>query len=253
MNTAKTTATHDAPSATATHVLECKNLCLGYSGVPVVRDLTMHVDEGEVVALLGPNGAGKSTILSALAGLLPIISGTASYLGESIARPPHVLASHGLILVPDDRGLFPDLTTRENLSLALRRGSMSMDEVVDAFPALKPRLKTKAGALSGGEQQMLAVGRALGRRPKLLMVDEMSMGLAPIIVEQLLPRVRALAERSRTAVILVEQHVEMVLDQSDRGYVLMHGEIRMEGPAKDLLANRDVMAAVYLGEGAHVA
>jgi branched-chain amino acid transport system ATP-binding protein len=243
------------PSASkAGHALVVAGLSAGYRGVPVVRELDLEVRPGEVVALLGPNGAGKTTTLETVAGLNRPISGTVELSGVNTGgTPAHVLARRGLALVPEGRALFPGLTVREHLRLAVgRSGSRSAreDELLEMLPELRKCLGRKAGLLSGGEQQMLAVGRALVTRPRLLLVDEMSLGLAPVIVERLIPVLRRAADELGTSVLFVEQHVALALEVADRAYVLTHGRIRLEGAATELRERRELLAASYLGETA---
>ena len=208
------------------------------------------------MALLGPNGAGKTTTLETIAGLNRPISGTVELSGESIGgKPAHLLARRGLALVPEGRALFPGLTVREHLRLAgggggRRRAGSREEELLEMLPELRKCLGRKAGLLSGGEQQMLAVGRALVTRPRLLLVDEMSLGLAPVIVERLLPILRRAADELGSSVLFVEQHVALALEISDRAYVLTHGRIRLEGAAAELRERRELLAASYLGETA---
>ena len=241
------------------HALAARDLSAGYRGVPVVRELNLEVRPGEVVALLGPNGAGKTTTLETIAGLNRPISGAIELSGENIAgKPAHILARRGLALVPEGRALFPGLTVREHLRLAGKRGPAGgrgqrahpEEELLEMLPELRKCLSRKAGLLSGGEQQMLAVGRALVTRPRMLLVDEMSLGLAPVIVERLLPILRRAADEYGTSVLFVEQHVALALEISDRAYVLTHGRIRLEGPAAELRGRRELLAASYLGETA---
>ena len=259
-----------ASSASASgHALAVRDLFAGYRGVPVVRELSLEVRPGEVVALLGPNGAGKTTTLETIAGLHRPISGTVELSGENIGgKPAYVLARRSLALVPEGRALFPGLTVREHLRLAGGRGSAHSrahfrahsrahsrragheEELLEMLPELRKCLGRKAGLLSGGEQQMLAVGRALVTRPRLLLVDEMSLGLAPVIVERLLPILRRAADELGSSVLFVEQHVALALEVSDRAYVLTHGRIRLEGPAAKLRERRELLAASYLGETA---
>ena len=244
-----------ATSAPASgHALVVRDLFAGYQQVPVVRELNLEVRPGEVVALLGPNGAGKTTTLETIAGLNRPISGTVELFGENIGGiPAHLLARRGLALVPEGRALFPGLTVREHLRLAGKRGrgvDSREEELLEMLPELRKCLARKAGLLSGGEQQMLAVGRALVTRPRLLLVDEMSLGLAPVIVERLLPILRRAASELGASVLFVEQHVALALEISDRAYVLAHGRIRIEGPAAELRERRELLAASYLGETA---
>jgi branched-chain amino acid transport system ATP-binding protein len=248
-------ASSAAPSG---HALAVRDLHAGYRGVPVVRELNLEVRPGEVVALLGPNGAGKTTILETIAGLNRPISGTVELSGEGIGgKPAHILARRGIALVPEGRALFPGLTVHEHLRLAGGRGRGAAgnrhdpeDELLEMLPELRKCLGRKAGLLSGGEQQMLAVGRALVTRPRLLLVDEMSLGLAPVIVERLLPILRRAASELGSSVLFVEQHVALALEISDRAYILTHGRIRLEGAAAELRGRRELLAASYLGETA---
>jgi branched-chain amino acid transport system ATP-binding protein len=260
--------------AASGHALVVRDLSAGYRGVPVVRELNLEVRPGEVVALLGPNGAGKTTTLETIAGLNHPISGTVELSGEKVGgTPAYQLAGRGLALVPEGRALFPGLTVREHLRLAggrggpggrcgpggrdgrggqggqSRRASTREDELLEILPELRKCLGRKAGLLSGGEQQMLAVGRALVTRPRLLLVDEMSLGLAPVIVERLIPVLRRAAELG-SSVLFVEQHVALALEVADRAYVLTHGRIGLEGPAAELRERRELLAASYLGDTA---
>jgi len=239
------------------HALVVRDLSAGYRGVPVVRELNLEVRPGEVVALLGPNGAGKTTTLETIAGLNHPISGTVELSGEKVGgTPAYQLAGRGLALVPEGRALFPGLTVREHLRLAGGRGGRSRkagtreDELLEMLPELRKCLGRKAGLLSGGEQQMLAIGRALVTRPRLLLVDEMSLGLAPVVVERLIPVLRRAADELGSSVLFVEQHVALALEVADRAYVLTHGRIGLEGPAAELRERRELLAASYLGETA---
>jgi branched-chain amino acid transport system ATP-binding protein len=233
-------------------LLDIKNLSSGYSGVPVVRGLNMHIDSGEVVALLGPNGAGKTTTLLTISGLLKVLEGSVDVLGEPATfGAPHKAARRGLAHVPEDRSLFFGLTVQENLRLGLRgnraQQAAGYERALELLPALKPLMNRRSGLLSGGEQQMLAMARALVSEPKVLLVDEMSLGLAPIIVERLLPIVREIADNSGAGVLIVEQHVHLALDVCDRAYVMSHGEIVLEGSAAELKERPDRLEASYLG------
>jgi branched-chain amino acid transport system ATP-binding protein len=231
-------------------LLEIEDMSTGYYGVPVVRNLNLTVEAGEVVALLGPNGAGKTTTLLTTSALNPILSGDIRVFGQSVkGRRPHLVAREGLAHVPEDRSLFFQLTVRENLRLGAAKGAADIDQALGYFPALEKLMDRKAGLLSGGEQQMLAMARALTVKPKMLMVDEMSLGLAPIIVERLLPVLRRIADETGAGVLLVEQHVHLALEVADRAYVMSHGSMVLEGDAKELAANRQLLESSYLGGG----
>ncbi|HEY3716456.1 MAG TPA: ATP-binding cassette domain-containing protein [Jatrophihabitantaceae bacterium] len=230
-----------------TAAVEVADLSVGYGQTAVVRGLSLHVDEGEFVALLGANGAGKTTTLLALTGVLKPLSGTVDMLGERVrAGRTARNARRGIAMVPEDRGIFSGLTVEENLRLGRRRGRS--DDELEFFPELVPLRKRRAGLLSGGEQQMLALARALAAHSALLMIDEMSLGLAPIIVERLLPTLRSIADERGTAILLVEQHLNLALEVADRAYVLSHGELALEGNSNELAQRRDVLEASYLGE-----
>ena len=237
---------------TGQELLMCEGVDAGYTkGRLVVRGFDLKLLPGEVTALLGPNGAGKTTLLMTLAGLLPRLDGSVTLDGREIrGGRAREAARRGLVLVPDDRSLFTQLTVRDNLTLARRRRGSTVDQVLDFFPALGKRLKVAAGMLSGGEQQMLALGRAMIQDPRVLLVDELSMGLAPVIVEELLPIVRRIAEDTGTAVVLVEQHVRLALDVADRAMVLVHGETVLSGSAAQLTADPGLLERAYLGERA---
>ena len=200
--------------------------------------------------MLGPNGAGKTTLLLTLAGLLPRLAGTVHVDGQALASAQPAAASKaGLVLVPDDRSLFTKLTVEENLQVSRRPRGPEPRELLDVFPGLEKRWTVAAGALSGGEQQMLAMARALIQEPKVMAVDEPSQGLAPLIVEALFEAIRRVADERDTAVVLVEQHVEVALGISDRAAVFQRGRIVLEGTAEEVRARYDELEAAYLGVG----
>ncbi|HEY8545887.1 MAG TPA: ATP-binding cassette domain-containing protein [Acidimicrobiales bacterium] len=228
--------------------LRCDGLAIGYGDISVGRGIDLAVRPDEIVAVLGPNGAGKTTLLLTLGGFLAPLEGTVAVDGRALPPgSPRRANRAGVVLVPDSRALFTQLSTTENLKLAAGRATERVEEMLDLFPALARRAKLKAGLLSGGEQQMLALARALVQRPRVLLVDEMSMGLAPIVVESLMPVVRQVADGSGAAVVLVEQHVRLALEVADQAVVLVHGEVALRGPAADLAADRDGIESAYLG------
>jgi len=215
----------------------------------ILHDLSLRVGEGEVVALLGRNGAGKTTTMRSIAGLTPPRSGEIRYKGSNIAGlPAHRVSRLGIALVPETRDIFSFLSTKENLSIAARKGSRwQVDSVLERFPRLKERLGNKGRQLSGGEQQMLAIARALLTGPELLLLDEPSQGLAPIVVETVMDTIRDL-KKERVSMLLVEQNAEMALRLADRVYVIDHGTVVFEGTPAALRANTQV-TTTYLGVG----
>ncbi|MGH9135345.1 MAG: ABC transporter ATP-binding protein [Ilumatobacteraceae bacterium] len=230
-------------------VLQLEALSAGYDAAAVVRALDLHVGSGEVVALLGPNGAGKTTTLRAISGLVRPMSGTIRVDGADIARrSPAARARLGIAHVPEGRGVFFGLTVAEHFRLGYRAERLDADVAYAHFPALAPLADRRVGLLSGGEQQMLALGRALARRPRVLLLDELSLGLAPVIVERLLPVVATYAKESGCAVLLVEQHIQIALAVASRGYVLSHGELVIHEAVETLRADHQLILSSYLGE-----
>jgi sulfate-transporting ATPase len=227
-----------------TTVLEADGLRAGYGNVEIVRELHLHIDEGEVVALLGPNGAGKTTTISTLSGELRPLGGHVRFLGERTAAPMHVRARKGLGVVSQERAVAMDLTTRENL----RVSRCDIERALVLFPELDAHLDRRVGLLSGGQQQMLALARCLARPCRVLLVDELSLGLAPLIVDRLLHAVRAAADDG-TAVLLVEQHIHKALLVADRVLVMARGSIVLEGDATDLRGRVDAIQDAYLRAG----
>ncbi len=226
----------------ATGRLVTENLTVGYSGVPVVSGVSIEVHPGEVVALLGRNGAGKSTLLHTLAGIIPPISGQLDVCGSGAGAPFHRRVRRGLGLVTEERAIIRRLTVAENLRLA----PGPAEDAERRFPELVALRGHKAGLLSGGEQQMLALAKALAARPTVLLIDELSLGLAPLVLQRLLREVRAAARDDGAAVLLVEQQSETALRVADRAYVIAGGEIRMSGDAAEMLARREEIEALYL-------
>ena len=232
-------------------MLNVNDINVYYGSIHAIKGVSFEVNDGEIVTLIGANGAGKSTTLNTIAGLLHTQTGSVEFLGEKInGVPPHRIVGKGLAQVPEGRRVFLQMTVEENLEMgAYTRPGSEVDPgiagVYERFPRLKERRRQIAGTLSGGEQQMLAMGRALMSRPKLLMLDEPSMGLAPILVEQIFDIIREL-HRSGTTVLLVEQNAQMALSIADRGYVLETGKIVATGTGQELL-NDDAVKRAYLG------
>ena len=232
-------------------MLDVKDINVYDGAIHAVKDISFQVDEGEVVTLIGANGAGKSTILKTVSGLLRSRTGSVTFLESNIGGvPAHKIISRGLAQVPEGRAVFLQMTVEENLEMGgfTRPGSEidpGLEKVYDLFPRLKERRRQIAGTLSGGEQQMLAMGRALMSKPRLLMLDEPSMGLAPILVEQIFDIIRTM-HQAGTTILLVEQNAQMALSVADRGYVLETGRIVTTGTGADLLEDESVKKA-YLG------
>jgi branched-chain amino acid transport system ATP-binding protein len=220
-------------------------MTVGYGPTPVVRDLDIVVRAGEVVALLGVNGAGKTTTVRALAGELRPISGEVWFRGARTNAPLHQRAKGGLRLITEERSVFMGLSVADNLRL----GGQERENCLEIFPELRALLARKAGLLSGGEQQMLTLARSLAANPVVLLADELSLGLAPLVVERLLATVRAAGDRG-TGVLLVEQHVRDALDVADRAYVLNHGEVALEGPTSELRGRIEEIEETYLATSA---
>lgn len=233
-------------------MLTVDNLAVNYGVITAVKGVSFEINEGEIVSLIGANGAGKTTILKTISGLLKPVSGTITYEGKEIQKQkaPKIVAQ-GISQVPEGRHIFPGLTVKENLQMGAflqsnrQQISDTFDEIYKRFPILKQRENQDAATLSGGEQQMLAMGRALMSKPKLILLDEPSMGLAPIFINEIFDIVKAIQEQG-TTVLLIEQNAKKALSIADRGYVLASGEVKLTGTGQELLANTDVQKA-YLG------
>jgi len=222
-------------------LLNAVDLHAGYQQQAVVRGLNLHINAGEMVCLLGPNGAGKTTTLQTLAGDLSPVAGTVEFLGQACNSPLYQRVRQGLAYITDERTIVMGLSVRDNLQL---RGGQ-LNAAISAFPELKELLDRPAAELSGGQQQILAVARALANKPKLLVADELSMGLAPQIVDRLLSSLRQ-ATNNGLAVLLVEQHIDKALNHCDRAYIMSHGEIALSGAAETLLSQRSAIEAAYI-------
>jgi len=238
---------------TTPNLLEIRRLDVSYGGIRAVRGLDLTVGQGELVSLIGANGAGKSTTLRAICGLVPAAGGEILYDGRPIlGRPVHEMVLDGLVMVPEGRGIFGQLTIEENLNIGgyTRKDHaevrVTIEHVFELFPRLAERRRQSAGTLSGGEQQMLAMGRAMVSKPRLLLLDEPSMGLAPLMVEKVFEVVRAIAAEGVT-ILLIEQNARLALEVSARGYVMESGQITLSGPSRQLIDDPKVRAA-YLGE-----
>jgi branched-chain amino acid transport system ATP-binding protein len=233
-------------------ILEVKDITSGYGEVQILWGSSLVLEEGKLTCLVGGNGVGKTTLLRTVMGLLRPWNGTINYLGKEVSRlPAYSKAEMGLVLVPEGRQLFTDMSVYENLEMgaankrATPKFKENLDRVYEMFPRLSERHAQKAGTLSGGEQQMLAVARGIMADPTILMIDELSLGLAPVLVLALFDSLKALRELGIT-ILLVEQNVQMALAISDYGYVLAEGKIELQGPARDLIKNEHVREA-YLG------
>lgn len=234
-------------------LMELNNVCTYYGNIQALRDISLSVEEGEIVTLIGANGAGKSTTLMSICGITPIRSGQILLDGENISRKsPHTIVGMGLSQVPEGRRIFPLLSVLENLDMGafLRKDTdnikADLEEVFELFPRLAERRHQAGGTLSGGEQQMLAISRALMARPRVLLLDEPSLGLAPIIVHNIFDIIKRINEERKTTIFLVEQNANMALKIANKGYVLQNGRIKMADSAENLLANPEVRKA-YLG------
>lgn len=233
-----------------TEILNIENINVYYGQIHALKDVSLKVDEGEIVALIGANGAGKTTTLRTISGLLRSKTGSIKFMGNDISHTEaHKLVSMGAAHVPEGRHVFLQMTVQENLEMGAYTNSANLKEgiadVYERFPRLKHRMNQIAGTLSGGEQQMLAMGRALMSKPKLMMLDEPSMGLAPILVQQIFDIVKEL-NKAGTTILLVEQNAEMALEIADRAYVLETGKIKLSGTGKEL-AQSDEIKKAYLG------
>jgi len=234
-------------------MLVLDNVSVNYGAIEALRGVSMHVEKGEVVTLIGANGAGKTTTLRTITGLLEPKAGRVEFEGEEIGgKPTHKLVARGISMSPEGRGVFANLSVRENLQMGAylqkNRGEVAsgMEHIFKMFSRLKERENQKAGTLSGGEQQMLAMGRALMSRPRLLLLDEPSLGLAPLVVHTIFEAIEEIRSKG-TTILLVEQNAHAALKHSDRAYVMETGEITMEGPSKDLASDPRIKEA-YLGE-----
>jgi len=234
-------------------LMELKNVCTYYGNIQALRDISLSVEEGEIVTLIGANGAGKTTTLMSICGITGIRSGQILLDGEDISHlSPHKIVSRGMSQVPEGRRIFPQLTVLENLDMGafLRDDKelikVDLEEVFDIFPRLAERRNQQGGTLSGGEQQMLAISRALMARPRILLLDEPSLGLAPLIVHNIFEIIKRINTERKTTIFLVEQNANMALKIANKGYVLQNGAIKMADSAAKLLQNEEVRKA-YLG------
>jgi branched-chain amino acid transport system ATP-binding protein len=235
-----------------THLLDIQDLSVYYGGICALDKVGLHVDKGEIVAVIGANGAGKSTLMKTIAAIKTMNSGSITFQGETLMKDAHKVVTSGITLVPEGRRIFAPLSVRENLMVgAFTRSNRqeiekTLEEVFLLFPRLKERINQRGGTLSGGEQQMLAVGRALMSQPKLLMLDEPSLGLAPIVIDVMFETIQRLNRELDLTILVVEQNATLALEMCNRAYVLETGRIRMEGTGRDLLDDPAVRAS-YLG------
>jgi ABC-type branched-subunit amino acid transport system ATPase component len=234
-------------------LLRVEGIDVSYGPIQVLFDVSIEVGAGEIVALLGTNGAGKTTVLRAVSGIIPVASGSITFEDKDITgTSPRRIVESGLIQLPGGRGVFPGMSVRENLDVGgyvygrdHARRKDAIEEVLDEFPDLRGRLDQAAGTLSGGQQQMLSLAKSMVPQPRLLLIDELSLGLAPVVVEQLLETLRRYVERG-VSVVVVEQHVDLALSIAERAYFMERGSIRFDGPASELHGRDDLLRAVFL-------
>lgn len=234
-------------------LLKIKDLCVQYEKHQVLKEVSMEVNEGEIVTLIGSNGAGKTTLLRTISGIKGSASGTIEFMGKPIQKlPSHKIVDLGIGHIPEGRRVFPEMTIMENLEMgAFRRkdkGEIKKDlhHIFDLFPRLKERIHQRAGTLSGGEQQMLAIGRAIMLRPKVYLFDEPSLGIAPLVIAEIAKMIKRLNEELGATILLIEQNANLALNMSHRAYILETGRISLEGPSKEL-ASDDRIQKIYLG------
>ena len=231
-------------------LLEVKDLTAAYGGIQALRGVSLTVEEGQIVAVLGANGAGKSTLLKCISSVMKPTGGTIEFLGKPVSQKPYEVVEAGLVQVPEARQIFAKLTVAENLRVGLRKDAdgirRDMERVYTMFPRLKEREKQYGGLLSGGEQQMLAIGRGIMAKPKLMMLDEPSLGLAPVIVTQVFDIIKEI-NKEGMAIMLIEQNAQKVLEFCDQAYIMQVGKVAISGRGRDLLEDNAV-AAAYLGD-----
>jgi branched-chain amino acid transport system ATP-binding protein len=257
MSTNENTVKDVFPERSSEPAVEVRDLTSGYGGLAAVRNISFSCGKGEVLALIGPNGAGKTTILNSIAGSISPLAGDVFADGRSLrGLPSYRVSRQGVAIIPSDRGVFPSLTVAEHLRLATRSAARKasstnawkVEDAIALFPALESRRNVRAGDLSGGQQQMLAITDAVLLAPKVLLIDELSLGLAPKLVQDILKVLRHIVDSTGTAVLLVEQHYELGLAIADTCVVLSHGEVAFQAPAKEVLRQRDKVASVYLAQ-----